>query len=242
VMLCLAMLVAGELSAAITVAVSYACGAVLSLRLNPLPKPITARARRLVDGWMLVAVLMAQIYTSIDTMLLATFRSTRDAGVYAAVYRIPLAWVTVTGLLVSGMLPVTTEVLRTSRERLASMRARAVRVSAAAAVGLLAITPIAVLLVKPLFGAEYAEGGTPLALLLVATAISTVSAPLGALYLAVGSDRTFALMLTAGALVNVLANLVAIPAFGMVGAAATTVGSEALVLLLMWQSLRRIRQ
>ena len=238
-MLGLSMLIADESGAAIAIAVSYACGALLSFVLNPLPRPITGRVRRVVDGWMLLAVLMAQIYTSIDTILLATFRSTREAGVYAAVYRIPLAWVTVTGLLVSGMLPVTQQ-KSSEPAAIDSFRCALRRVSAAAACGLLAVTPIAVVLVTPLFGAEYADGRVPLALLLLATAVSTVSAPLGALYLGVGSDRTFALMLSAGAVVNVVANLIAIPTLGMVGAAATTVGSEALVLLFMWRSVRAV--
>ena len=237
-MLGLSMLIADESGAAIAIAVSYACGALLSFVLNPLPRPITGRVRRVVDGWMLLAVLMAQIYTSIDTILLATFRSTREAGVYAAVYQ---------------------SFLRGSRDRSPrqrdaspsthrSHRADAIdsfRCAPAPSVVLrnaacCTITPIAVVLVTPLFGAEYADGRVPLALLLLATAVSTVSAPLGALYLGVGSDRTFALMLSAGAVVNVVANLIAIPTLGMVGAAATTVGSEALVLLFMWRSVRAV--
>ena len=107
---------------------------------------------------------------------------------------------------------------------------------------LLVAAPVLVWAVPFVFGDAYAQGRRPLALLLVATAVATVTAPLGALYVGLGRDRTFALILTTGALVNLVGNAAAIPLWGMTGAAATTVLSESLVLGLMWRALRQAEQ
>ena len=217
--------------AAMVVALGYGVGTLASLLLNPFAHEVGGQRRRMVDAWMLVAVVMAQVYTSLDTMLLASLRSTREAGIYAAVYRIPLAWVTFVGLLVTAFIPVATSALRDDPAQLPVLRRQAVRAGLAGAGIVLASVPVLVPMVTPLFGRAFQSGRLPLALILVATAVSTLSAPLGALYLGVGRDRDFALVLAAGAGINVLANLVAIPRFGMNGAAATTVASESLVLV-----------
>ncbi len=217
--------------AAIVVAVAYTVGTAASLLLNPYAHEVTGGRRQMVDAWMLVAVVMAQVYTSVDTVLLAAFRSTREAGIYAAVYRIPLAWVTFVGLLVAAFIPIATSALQDDPAQLPSLRRRAVRAGLVGGGIVLASIPVLVPMVTGLLGRAFQSGRMPLALILVATAVATLSAPLGALYLGVGRDRDFALVLAAGAVLNVLANLVAIPRFGMNGAAATTVASESLVLV-----------
>ena len=100
--------------------------------------------------------------------------------------------------------------------------------------------PILVPLTTVVFGGDFAAGRTPLALILVATAVATLSAPVGAVYLGVGHDRDFALVLTAGALVNVGVNLFVIPRYGMNGAAITTIASESLVLIALSRLLSKI--
>lgn len=225
--------------AAVAVAVGYGASTVVSVILNPHSHAVREKGGMLVDAWMLIAVLMAQIYTSLDTVLLAGLRSSREAGIYAAVYRVPLAWTTVVGLLVSAYVPVATSTLRDDPAQLPPLRRQAFRAGAIGAAAVMASIPVLVPLFSVLFGDAFVDGRVPLALLLVATAVSTLSAPLGALYLGVGKDRDFALVLTAGAVVNVVANVAVIPHFGMNGAAVTTIASETLVLVAMARLLAR---
>lgn len=224
--------------ASLLIGVGYlASGAASALinRLEPIARDIVGRVP--VRAWMLLGVVMAQVYTSLDTVLLGTLRSVREAGIYAGVYRLPLAWITVSGLVIAAAVPVATEALTRDRSRLPQLRRAAIRVGGGLGALLLISAPIAALLVVPVFGEEYSDGRWPLALLMVATAVATVTAPIGALYLGVGVDRTYAQILTVGAVLNLAANVVLIPRHGMMAAAATTVASETLVLVLMLRAL-----
>jgi O-antigen/teichoic acid export membrane protein len=229
--------VTGMRPSATVVGLAYAAGAAASLLLNPHDE--SERAPMTLDAWVLLAVLMAQIYTSLDTALLAALRSTREAGIYAAIYRIPLAWVTVVGLMVSAFVPVATSALRDDPQQLAALRRQALRAGGLGALAVLVTIPVALPFIGPLFGDAFTSGRVPLALVLVATAVATFSSPLGALYLAEGRDRVYALVLTGGAVANVAANLVLIPTFGMTGAGATTVASESIVCALLLVLARR---
>ena len=224
--------------AALVVALGYGVGTGLSWYLNPHPREEPGQSHS-IDAWMLLAVVMSQIYTSLDTVLLATLRTTREAGIYAAVYRIPQAWVALVGLLVAGLVPIATSTLSADPKRLPALRRRAHFAGGVGAAAVVLSIPILVPMTTLIFGGEFGAGRTALALILVATAVATLSAPVGAVYLGVGRDRDFALVLTAGAVVNVGVNLFVIPRYGMNGAAITTIASEGLVLVALSRLLAR---
>lgn len=228
-----------EAGAAVVLGLGAVIGVVCSVALNTVPADDGSGTDHRPDAWILVAVFMTQISTSIDTILLSVLRSNREAGIYAAVYRIPVAWLTVTALLIMASLPITTRSLRVAPERLRELIARCARAGSVAVLVLLFIAPGLVVAVPTLFGNAYRSGQGPLAVLLVATAISTMSGILSALQIAIGSDRAYGLILSAGAILNVAVNLVVIPTFGMIGAAWTTAGSETFVAVLIAISLRR---
>ena len=217
-------------TAALALGVAYGASLVVSLVANPMP-PSDGHARVPVDGWLLIATLADQITISTDTVLLAALRSTREAGIYAAMYRIPNAWLTLIGLIVIGMVPGTTrQVVRNPLAiRAASMRN--LRVGATAALVVLITAPPIVVASGALFGRDYRSGRTALAILLAATAINAVAASLHPIYLALGRDRAQSAIASSAAALNFSANLVLIPAFGMVAAASTTLAAQVLLLL-----------
>lgn len=227
------------LGASCALAAGAAMGAAFSVGLNRISRESSA-GTRLVDPWILIATLMAQIYISVDVVLLAVMRSDSQAGIYAAVYRLPNAWVTVNGLLVAALLPVATRQLARDRTKLRALVARDWRVGSAFGGLLILVSPIAALLVTPLFGEAFGSGKVPVMLLCVATGISTVTSLLGTTYLVVGSDAALAGALSAGAVLNVLLNLIVIPPWGMIGAAIATICSEALVLAVIATMLHRM--
>lgn len=180
-------------------------------------------------------VLAAQVYTTLDTILLEALRPSGEAGIYFALYRIPLAIATVVGLAVTGLVPPLTADLRSGELSLADARQSLARVGLVAGAAVLVLTPALVALGPMAFGPAYHGGRNALALVLVATAMATAGAPLGALWLAMGGERQLALLVVGGAVVNVAANVVLIPRFGMSGAGAVTVLSEGIVLLGTWR-------
>jgi len=222
----------GALTAAsLLIAGSYLSWLVVSLVLNRHRDwPRFGWERPVAPPWGLVIVLGAQVYTTLDVLLLDRIRGTDEAGVYNAIYRIPLGVNAMVGLLVVGLLPVLAGELHGSSEAFGDLRRKMTWLGVAGGVGVLGLTPLAVVSVPILFGAEYTDGQAPLALLMAATAVSTVGAPIGSLLLAVGRERPIALIVSGGAVVNLVLNLVLIPPLGMIGASATTAISEMLVI------------
>lgn len=224
---------------AIPIALGYGAAAALSLSLNRL----AAGARgQLVgfDAWMLLAILSTQVISSLDTVLLATLRSSREAGVYAAIYRFPNAWVAVLIIVMYGLLPVVTRALRDDPAAVADLRRSLLRWSLLAAGALVLLAPLAYALVPTVFGSSYRSGQVPVVLLLLGTAVQTAAVPLHSIYLARGSDRGYALFITGAAALNVSANLVLIPLFGMNGAGIATIAANSLLALLLWRAVEQI--
>lgn len=218
---------------AVVVGLGYGCSAVLSVAINRVPRD-GERGQNRIDAWMLAAVFANQVTSSLDTVLLGILASSSAAGIYAAVYRIPNAWIAVLGAALAGLLPVATRALRDDEDRFKHLRARSMRMSGAAALVVLAFAPVGAYLVPVAFGSAYESGRTAVVLLLVATAVITLASPLHPLAVSGGSDRTYALILVAGASLNLVANLVLIPLFGMTGAASATLAAQVSIGLALW--------
>jgi O-antigen/teichoic acid export membrane protein len=84
-------------------------------------------------------------------------------------------------------------------------------------------------LVVAIFGAEYRDAALPFAVLMLSTAVVLVSVNVTQVLLAIGEERHFAWSVAAGALINVVLNLVLIPVAGATGAAVATVAAEVVV-------------
>jgi O-antigen/teichoic acid export membrane protein len=226
-------------TATLVVAFGYGVAGLASVLLNPLgPEPENVGAGT-AHTWILAAVLANQITSSTDTVLLSVLRSSSQAGIYAAVYRIPNAWLAALGLMLGSLLPVATSSHREDREGHLRLRSRSMQVSGVGALVILALIPVSWFLTPLLFGPSYKPGQVPLAILMVATAVITFTAPLHPFAMSAGRDRAYALILVCGAAGNIAANLVIIPRFGMTGAACTTLGAQLIISALLWHLVHR---
>jgi O-antigen/teichoic acid export membrane protein len=224
------------------IAIGYGAAAILSIALNRLPDGPRGRVVGL-DAWMLVAIMGTQVMSTLDTILLAALRSSHEAGVYAAIYRLPNGWVALLIIVMYGLLPVVTRSLRNDPGSIGDLRRSLLRWSVPAAVGPLVLAPVVYLLVPRVFGPSYGDGRVAAVLLLVATAIQTAAVPLHSLYLARGSDRGYAGFIALAAAGNVVANLALIPRFGMEGAAVATIVANTLLVAGLWRAVARfVRQ
>jgi O-antigen/teichoic acid export membrane protein len=208
---------------ALAIGLGYGAAAATSISLNRLPRQHRRPANTGVPlhPWMLVAVLAGQVLSSADILLLGAFGSTTSVGVYAAVYRLPNAWLAAVSILGGALLPLTTRTRNNSVE-LARLRRSSLRVSCSAAVALLALSPAVYWAVPVIFGDDYRSGQWPVVILLLSTSIATASAPLHQLYLAIGHDRVYALFLSIAAGTLVVVSMVLIPRLEMTGAAVAT--------------------
>jgi O-antigen/teichoic acid export membrane protein len=236
----LALLAHTPTRAALGLAGGYLIGLVVSLRLNPYPKVAGHNDVR-VDGWILGAVLADQVTLSADTLLLAWLRTSSLAGIYAAVYRIPNAWMTLIGLTVFGAVASTAKrVAQGTHEDAKAMQRRALGIGAKAAGAIMLSAIPAYALVPTLFGQSYAAGRGPLVILMLATACMALGASMQPLYLAVARDRDVLTLAATGAVVNLAVNDVAIPLWGMTGAACATLVAQATLLGLLVLRLRKL--
>jgi O-antigen/teichoic acid export membrane protein len=233
-----ALLVHTSRWAAVPIAVGYGAAVVISRLSNPLPHT-TSTERVPVDGWLLIAVLADQIVASTDTVLLAVLRSAREAGIYAAVYRIPNAWLTVIGLTVAGMVPATARALKNDPAAVRHLRDRALRIGAFSGAALAATIPVSYFVVPVLFGDAYRPGRVPLMILLAATAVTVAAAPLHPIYISLARDRLQAGISVGAAALNLIANLAVIPLFGMNGAATTTLAAQVFLLVAFWRGVNQ---
>lgn len=221
----------GLVLAATAVGAGYVAAAGLSILLNPLPgnhAVETVRAAPMIPPWVLLVLLSEQVLITADTVLLSTLRSASEAGIYAAVYRFPNAWMMVVALLAVGFIPSITESIRRDPSWAALVRRRILHVSRLSTGLLFVVAPIAIWAVPVIFGSEYDSGKLPLAILLVAAGFSTGAASLVPLILALGRERRLAWAACSIASVNVIANLLVIPWGGMVGAALVTLTTSVL--------------
>jgi O-antigen/teichoic acid export membrane protein len=195
--------------------------------------------RRFMAGVPLgLSAVMISIYYSIDSVLLGYLRSVDDVGQYAVAYKLPLAIIAVGVLWASVLFPHASALALRDPDLL---RRQLGFFSSVAAVGALPLAVGAALvgedLMPELFGPDFEPAGTPFIVLSWAAAFVLFTISSGTVALAAGEDRPYVVAVTAGALLNLLANFVVIPLFGMTGAAAATVAAEVLVFALVWRRL-----
>jgi len=170
---------------------------------------------------------LAQIYGTIDQIMVGYFSSAADAGLYAAAYRIPNAVGSFAGSWGSAVFPHSARLAANDRRRLRSDCARMMSVVALFAVPLAACTPfVAHGLLTAAFGAPFGAATTAFSLLTVTVAIGLLNGTFSLALRGMGRDRFFAVAGTLTTVLNVLINLVAIPLAGRDGAAIASITSE----------------
>ncbi len=228
-LLAVGVLFVGSLfGASLVIGIAYAVGALLSVLLNRLEHRRSDN-RPPVEGWLLLTNLSDQVFQTADTLLLALLVGTSAAGIYSAVYRAPNAWMTAVGLIITGFLPGITRRLRNDPQQFAAMRRQALKIGGVSALLVVVSIPIAYLLVPVVLGEAYSPGRGPMCILLAGSAVMTCTAGLAPLYYAVRPDRLIALWMTFAALLSMAVNFVAIPPFGMYGAAVVTLATQLLL-------------
>jgi O-antigen/teichoic acid export membrane protein len=189
-----------------------------------------------------VAALLGQVYYNVDTILLGILKDAGTVGHYSAAYRVVTLLLTGAFLLAATYQPILARTFATDR---AGFAQHLRRLSAAAlllgvvlpAVVALAASPI----VRILFGGRFAPAAGPLVVLMGSMPFAYLGMAYGTALVAAGMQRHMMIATAAGAAVNVAANLLLIPPFGMMGAAIATVVSYAAAWAIQWRYVRRLQ-
>ena len=179
-------------------------------------------------------LILLNLYSYVDTLMLGVMTTDRETGLYSAAYRI-YEGVTYGAAVLSAVLTprLSAEFVR-DRIRFASLARQGFWTSLgmAAVLGLItaAIAPLALQL---LFKGSFAEAARTLQILSVGLLVVFPIWILQAVAIATSTERVLLRTTAIGVIVNVSANFVLIPAAGRDGAALATVIGEAVNVLLL---------
>jgi O-antigen/teichoic acid export membrane protein len=185
-----------------------------------------------------ISSLLGSLYFSIDLVFLGWLVSPADVGNYAAAVKVLAFLVALPGLVMSAALPG----LAAEASDRAALAQLAARVSHWTATLLLPFSVGMALfagdLVPLAFGAEYADAVGLTRILSIAAAVACLCNVLGTLQVTLSLARSQMLAGVVGLALNVVANLVFVPSYGIIAAAWITVVCEVFVAVWALASLR----
>lgn len=170
------------------------------------------------------------LYTRLDILLLGQLASTRALGLYSVAYKPTNMLVFLGSTLAAPVFPL---MVQASPGEAPAPFHRALRGLGLAGPGMaLALTGLAGPLLHGLYGPEYVSAAPLLAILAWSAAANWLYAPLGMALQARRQERAWLVCLGGALALNATGNLWAIPRWGALGAAATTLASEVVLLAL----------
>lgn len=171
----------------------------------------------------------------IDTVLLSLWRSPEEVGWYRAAYNLTFKLLFIRGALLSTLTPQMSRYYGVSKHRVAKTFNTSFKIlwafSFPVTVG---ITLLATPIVVWLYTDEYARSGIILAILIWSLPLLNLSSLCGSITTATDKEKKAARVYVTAALLNLGANLIAIPIWGYLGAAIVTVVTEAVALILFY--------
>ena len=174
---------------------------------------------------------MIGIFYNVDQVMLGFFRSEAEIGLYAASVRALTAALIPATVIAQAFFPALSNAKgdhEIMRERARSFAATMLPVGLPLAVA-------AALLARPLIvlfaGASYAPAAGAFTLLMANAGLVYVNMTFGRPVLAWDREKTYMIIVGGGALLDIVLNLLLIPAYGIVGAASTTVMAQLVVFI-----------
>lgn len=178
---------------------------------------------------------IAQIFFTIDTVMLGFMRSDEEVGYYNAAYKIIMLFIMVAMAYHDAIFPVISYFYKTSLDSLRKLVSGTEKLMAAIAM------PLAVggfILARPimdlLYGAGYEGGIIAFQILIWAVFILYINVGYSRGLLACNREKWYLAGAAIPAVINVIANFILIPPLGLIGAAMGTVLAQAIAFLVIY--------
>jgi len=197
---------------------------------------------------MAVVLVLGLVYFRVDTFMLSLMRSSTDVGIYGPPYKVLEMILLLPAMFMGNVFPVVTRYIYTADERVhaALQKSFEFLLLLAVPVALIIIydaSPIIKIVagyafvvahtIPPVFGVP-ATSVLALQILIVAACFSFISIIFGNLVMALGKQAKLIWPNVIFVFFNIGSNLIAIKYYSYIGAAATTVLTEFLVLVFTW--------
>ena len=182
---------------------------------------------------MAASVVVIKIYYTFDTFMLGLMDRPEAVGWYQASYKVVLLFIGLAGMVQMAFGPAFARSSKSeSLDSTVKLFATALYIIAIVATSFLVCLNQE--LIQMLFGAGYSESIKCLAILAYSMFFVFIGTIFMAPLLFVGKHKEYLLIVSSGAIVNIVLNLVLIPKFGIDGAAiATTISNISMMLLAM---------
>ncbi len=188
-----------------------------------------------------LAYVLQGVYSHVDVVLLGFLVAAAEVGHYAAAYRLidGVTFLTA-GAMTAAVFPVFSRLAREAPDEVGRLYDVVMRLMASA------VAPVSLLLVagagpivRVAYGPEEEAAARLFALLAPSTLLIALNFTAAFVALAIGQTRVAIACTGTAAAVNVVANLVGVPLFGVEAAAVATLIGEVVMLLLFAYALRR---
>lgn len=217
---------------------------VLHFKVSPLKlewRPVVWR-RFMEMSWPMAMIgLSGILYTYLDSALLGYWGFVEETGWYNAAYSIIHVVLLPAGLIATSVYPISSKFFKDSEDKFQGTLQVQINVMILLAVPLvtggIALAPR---IIGVLYGPEYLASVPALQILLLIVVFVFVGTPLQYGFFAAAKQMTMLYVTTAGAVVNILLNVLLIPRFTLYGAAAATLATYALMFALQLFAVRQI--
>ncbi|MBE0626759.1 MAG: flippase [Burkholderiales bacterium] len=203
---------------------------------------VTAR-KMLRDSWpLLFSGLVVMVYLRIDQVMIKEMLGEKEVGLYSAAIRISEVWYFLPLILTKSLFP-SIVTAKTKSENLFYSRLTKLY-GFLLLMGVVIALPVTFLsdrLIVLLYGVAYKQAGQVLMIHIWSGIFVSVALVSGSRYLSDNLQRYAFFRAVFGAAINVALNLILIPIYGSVGAAASTVVAQAMMALLFDILIRRTR-
>lgn len=183
------------------------------------------------------AGIVVTAYVRIDQVLVFVFAGSRQAGLYAAAYRILDQAQFVPGSVMATLFPLIASAYPADLPRVRRLLQMSAEYLSMGSLGALAFTIVAA---KPvmvlLFGVRFAPAASALPVLMGAFVSISFGYLVGNMVVILGLQRRFLAYATLGLIVNVLLNVILIPTYGFQAAAWVTLLTEVTVMSISMRS------
>jgi O-antigen/teichoic acid export membrane protein len=188
----------------------------------------------LKNGWPYLGMaLLSQVLTNFDVLVLGATRSSREVGEYSAAYRIFQFTIGLVGLVVAVTFPEMVRRFRDDPPAFSGFVTTLIRQSTRVGYALTALVAVtAPEIISILYGAEYRQSGSILALLFMSVPLAYTNSLLGQGLLAAGRERGYLANIAVTAAVTIAALLVLVPRYGAEAASLVVLAGEFVTLAL----------
>ncbi|MBU4142698.1 flippase [Patescibacteria group bacterium] len=181
-----------------------------------------------------VASILTMIYFSSDSLFLSILKPAADVGIYRLPYKILEGLIFFPAMFVGLVMPLLSRFAQTDREKFKNIFQRASDVLIVFAIPLVAGTLVlSPAIINLLGGGKYNESTAIFNILIVAVGMIFLGTLFSYVLIALEKQKSLLWISGVAAIFNIAANLIFIPRYSYYAAAAITVLTEALVVILM---------